>query len=52
MLKMFKEFDQVERIEKETENNFYTYDSKEDIEKCLNCTKTECNNCLRHKNFV
>lgn len=25
---------------------FYTYDSKEDINKCLNCTKKECTNCL------
>lgn len=27
---------------------FYTYDSREDIQKCLNCTKKECNNCLGH----
>lgn len=25
---------------------FYTYDSMEDIQKCLNCTKKECTNCL------
>lgn len=24
---------------------FYTYDCKEDIERCLNCKKKECNNC-------
>lgn len=24
---------------------FYTYDNKEDITRCLNCTKEECNNC-------
>lgn len=25
---------------------FYTYDNKEDIDKCLNCKKKECTNCL------
>lgn len=25
---------------------FYTYDDQEDIQKCLNCTKEECTNCL------
>lgn len=39
-------------VEEEKEDVFYTYDSKEDILKCLNCTKEECNNCLKHKNFV
>lgn len=24
---------------------FYTYDNKEDINRCLNCTKEECTNC-------
>lgn len=24
---------------------FYTYDNKEDINNCLNCTKEECTNC-------
>ena len=27
-------------------SKFYTYDSREDIEKCLNCTRKECTNCL------
>lgn len=26
--------------------DFYTYDNAEDIAKCLNCDKVECNNCL------
>lgn len=25
---------------------FYTYDNKEDINKCLQCKKKECTNCL------
>lgn len=48
MLNMFNEFEKIEKEEEE----FYLYDSKEDILKCLNCTKEECNNCLKHKNFV
>ena len=24
----------------------YTYDNKTDINRCLNCEKEECNNCL------
>ena len=51
MLEMFREFEKVETIYDELENDFL-YDSKEDIEKCLNCKKSECNNCLKHKNFV
>jgi hypothetical protein len=51
-MRMFKEFDRIEKLEKDLEKDFYTYDSKEDIEKCLNCKKSECNNCLKHKNFV
>lgn len=38
--------------EKETYNFYHWYDSKEDIKKCLECTKKECNNCLYHKNRV
>ena len=30
----------------------FPYDTKEDIKKCLQCSKPECNNCLIHKNFV
>lgn len=52
MLKMFKEFEKAEENNDELENDFLLYDSKEDILKCLNCTKEECNNCLRHKNFI
>ena len=37
---------------KENEINKYLHDSKEDIEKCLFCEKKECNNCLKHKNFI
>ncbi len=34
-------------------NDFdFMYDSYEDIQKCLNCTKPECTNCLRLKNGV
>lgn len=25
---------------------FYTYDSREDIQRCLHCEKAECTNCL------
>lgn len=25
---------------------FYTYDNAADIQRCLNCAKPECNNCL------
>ncbi len=28
------------------------YDSLKDVQKCLNCQKAECNNCLRFKNGV
>ena len=39
--------------ENRKEDQFYTgIDSKEDIKKCLQCTKEECDNCLKHKNFV
>ena len=36
---------------------FYTYDCKEDIERCLNCKKAECDNCYgnyfsaKHDNY-
>ena len=46
---MFNDFTGYQEEEKEV---FYTYDSKEDIEKCLHCEKEECDNCLKHKNFV
>lgn len=52
MFELFKEFYEVEKIKEEKEDIFYTYDSKEDIEKCLHCKKEECNNCLKHKNFI
>jgi hypothetical protein len=42
-----------ENIEvKENDINRYLYDTKEDIKKCLECTKAACNNCLKHKNFI
>lgn len=25
---------------------FYTYDNREDIARCLNCPKADCTNCL------
>ena len=31
---------------------YHFYDSKEDIEKCLNCEKEKCNNCMYSKNWV
>lgn len=53
MFELFKEFYQDEKIKEEKEEeDFFLYDSKEDIEKCLHCEKAECNNCLKHKNFV
>ncbi len=43
-------------FEKDTVNNtnYFTYgsDNKRDIEKCLQCEKAECNNCLYYKNKV
>ena len=37
---------------KENEIDKYLHDSIEDIKKCLSCEKSECNNCLKHKNFI
>lgn len=33
-------------------SNFTQYDTPEQIQKCLHCKKEECNNCLKHVNFV
>jgi hypothetical protein len=33
-------------------DNYFRYDSKQDIEKCLSCNKPECTNCLRYRNGV
>ena len=36
----------------EDEIDFISYDSIEDIKKCLSCDKPECTNCLRFINGV
>lgn len=36
----------INGIEREIEFEDYIHDSMEDIQKCLNCTKAECTNCL------
>lgn len=32
--------------------DFPQYDTPEQIKQCLNCQKEECNNCLKHVNFI
>ena len=32
--------------DEKSDNKLYMHDSQEDIEKCLNCTKPKCNDCL------
>lgn len=48
----FVEFEQDTATEIDTDNFYIGSDSPEDIKQCLNCTKSECNNCLRFKNNI
>lgn len=42
----------LETLEKIEKGLYIGTDSQEDIKKCLTCEKSECNNCLKHKNFI
>ena len=37
---------------KKDTDKYHFYDSKEDINQCLECKKEQCNNCLYSKNWV
>lgn len=55
---IFNFYDGIEFVKDDffcTMNNYEPtadYDSREDIEKCLNCQKADCDNCLKSINGV